>query len=160
SVQALILSRVDRLEEGLKRVLHVASVVGRLFRRRLLEQLDVPGLDAALWELEEQGLIYQERVVPEEEYSFRHVLMQETIYGSLLRRQRAALHRQVGEAIVALHPSELEAQYEPLAYHFERSQADAKAVEYLLKSGEKARRAYLNDEAIEYFQRALRRLDG
>jgi predicted ATPase len=159
SVQALILSRVDRLEEGLKRVLHVASVVGRLFRRRLLEQLDVPALEAALWELEEQGFIYQERVVPEQEYSFRHVLTQETIYGSLLRRQRAALHQQVGEAIESLHPGELEEQYEQLAHHYERSEAGEKAVEYLLKAGEKARRAYLNDEAIGYFRRALERLD-
>src|SRR5207247_2465459 len=115
-------------------------------------------LNACLWELEEQELIYQERVVPEEEYSFKHVLTQETIYNSILRRQRPLLHQQVGEAIEALYPGGLEEHVEQLAYHYERSGADEKAVEYLLKAGEKARRAYLNEEAIGYFQRALERL--
>ena len=68
-------------------------------------------------------------------------------------------HQQVGEAIEALYQDGLEEYYEQLAYHYERSAADEKAVEYLLKAGEKARRAYLNEEAIGYFQRALERLD-
>jgi DNA-binding SARP family transcriptional activator/class 3 adenylate cyclase len=160
SVQSVILSRVDRLDGELRRVLESASVMGRLFRRRLLEQVEAPetGIERALWELEERGLIYQERVVPEEEYSFRHVLTQETIYGSLLRGQKAALHQKVGEAIESLYRGELEAEYEPLAYHYERSEADEKAVEYLLKAGEKTRQAYLSEAAIGYFQRALERM--
>jgi tetratricopeptide (TPR) repeat protein len=107
-----------------------------------------------------KGLIYRERVVPEEEYSFKHVLTQETIYGSLLGQQRSALHQQVGEAIEHLYRGELEGQYELLAYHYERSEADERAVEYLLKAGEKARRAYLTEAAISYYQRALERLDS
>jgi DNA-binding SARP family transcriptional activator/class 3 adenylate cyclase len=160
SVQSVILSRVERLDGELRRVLESASVMGRLFRRRLLEQVEAPetGIERALWELEERGLIYQERVVPEEEYSFRHVLTQETIYGSLLRGQKAALHQKVGEAIECLYRGELEAEYEPLAYHYERSEAGEKAVEYLLKAGEKTRQAYLNEAAIGYFQRALERM--
>jgi tetratricopeptide (TPR) repeat protein len=160
SVQSVILSRVDRLRPDLKQLLQHASVIGRLFRRRLLEQIigEAGMLEAALWELEEQALIYQERAVPEEEYSFKHVLTQETIYGSILRRHRAGLHEQVGEAMEALDPEGLDGHYEELAYHYERSNADEKAVEYLLKAGEKARRAYLNEEAVGYFRRALERL--
>src|SRR5262249_51379189 len=139
-----------------------ASVMGRLFRRRLLRRIvgDEPAVERALWELEDRGLIYQERVVPEEEFSFKHVLTQETIYRSLLRRRRAVLHQQVGEAIEAAYAAGLDEHAEALAYHYEQSGADEKAVEYLLKAGEKARRAYLNEEAIGYFQRALKRLDG
>jgi tetratricopeptide (TPR) repeat protein len=66
----------------------------------------------------------------------------------------------VAEAIERLDARELEAHYESLAYHYERSQADEKAIEYLLKAGEKARRSYLNEAATGYFQRALARLDG
>src|SRR5206468_3613190 len=116
-------------------------------------------LGRALAELEDQALIYQERAVPEEEYSFKHVLTQETVYGSILRRRRTRFHQQVAEAMEALYQDGLEEYYEQLAYHYERSPADEKAVEYLLKAGEKARRAYLNDEAIGYFQRALARLE-
>src|SRR5262249_24647656 len=108
SVQSVILSRADRLEPALKQVLQTASIFGRLFRRRLLEEAlrhSALGdrLNACLWELEERGLIYQERVVPEEEYSFKHVLTQETIYQGLSRSQRAAFHQQVAKAIEAVY---------------------------------------------------------
>jgi adenylate cyclase len=161
SVQSVILSRVDRLERELREVLERAAVIGRLFRRRLLERTtaQATALETALWQLEDQALIYQERVVPEEEYSFKHVLTQETIYQSILRRRRTGFHQQVAEAMEALYVEGLEEYYEQLAYHYERSGADEKAIEYLLKAGEKARRAYLNEAAIGYFQRALERLD-
>jgi class 3 adenylate cyclase/tetratricopeptide (TPR) repeat protein len=161
SVQSVILSRVDRLERELKAVLESASVIGRIFRRRLLAYTmgEATELEQALGELEDRQLIYQERVVPEEEYSFKHVLTQETIYASLLRRRRAVFHQKVAEAMEALYHGGLDEYYEQLAYHYERSSADEKAVEYLLKAGEKARRAYLNDAAISYFLRALERLE-
>jgi class 3 adenylate cyclase/tetratricopeptide (TPR) repeat protein len=162
SIQSVILSRVDRLERETKRVLESASVIGRLFRRRLLGRMlqQEQELEGALAELEERQLVYQERALPEEEYSFHHVLTQETVYGSILRRRRAAFHQQVAEAMEALYSGGLEEHYEQLAYHYERSAADEKAVEYLLSAGEKSRRAYLNDAAISYFQRALDRLEA
>jgi tetratricopeptide (TPR) repeat protein len=110
--------------------------------------------------LEEEQLIYQERVVPVEEYAFHHVLTQEAVYASIPPPRRARLHGLVGKALERLSSWDLEAHYEELAYHYERSGADEKAIEYLLKAGEKARRAYLKEEAIGYFQRALERLDG
>src|SRR3989442_12744076 len=70
------------------------------------------------------------------------------------------LHQQVGEAIETLYPDGLEEHVEQLAYHYERSKADEKAVEYLLKAAEKARRGFLNEAAIGYFQRAPERLEG
>jgi adenylate cyclase len=161
SVQSVILTRVDRLDRDLKRVLQNAAVIGRLFRQRLLEHTlgKAAELERDLWELEEKAFIHQERAVPEAEYSFQHVLTQETVYGNILRRRRAAFHQQVAEAIEALYADGLAEHYEQLAYHYERSTADEKAIEYLIKAGEKARRAYLNEEAIGYFQRALERLE-
>jgi class 3 adenylate cyclase/DNA-binding SARP family transcriptional activator len=181
TVQSVILSRVDRLRPELQQLLQLASIFGRLFRRRLLEKMAQsgewpgrsgegaggprsiphPALRTALCELEDEALIYQERAVPEEEYSFQHVLTQETIYGTLLQRQRAALHQQAAEAIEAVYPESLDVYCEQLAYHYDRSEAEDKAVEYLVKAGEKAAwRAHLHETARDYFQRALDRLDS
>jgi tetratricopeptide (TPR) repeat protein len=116
-------------------------------------------LEDKLRSLASEALIYEERALPEEEYSFRHVLAQEAIYQSIPEPRRQVLHQQVGEAIEALHAESLEAEYEHLAYHYERTGNAAKAIDYLLKAGEKSRRAYLNDAAIGYFERALARLE-
>jgi predicted ATPase len=156
-VQSLILSRVDRLDGHLKHVLQVASVIGRAFRRRVLEHVIQGELDlqSALWELEERALVYQERAVPEVEYSFRHVLTQEAVYENVTRRRRQVYHRQVAAAIEALYAENLEQYSEQLAYHYDWAGDVAKAVEYLVHAGEKARRSYANEEAIIHLNRGL-----
>ena len=161
SLQSVILSRVDHLEDNLKDILRRASVLGRLFRRRVLEHTtaQMGDLESVLWELEDHGLIYQERAIPEEEYSFKHVLTQEAVYGNIPKSRRGELHQQVGQALEEIYQESLDEYYEQLAYHYDRSDNLEKAVEYLLKAGEKTRRAYLNDEAIDYFKRALERLN-
>ncbi|HUX86682.1 MAG TPA: AAA family ATPase, partial [Chloroflexota bacterium] len=162
TIQAVILSRVDRLEDETKRILQSAAVIGRLFGRRLLGYViqQERGLEQALGELEERELIYQERVIPEEEFSFRHVLTQETVYGGILRRRRTQFHRVVAEGIEGLYGENLHEYYEQLAYHYGRSGVMDKAVEYLVKSGEKAHQAYANEEALSYYQQALTQLEG
>src|SRR5262249_22066425 len=157
SIQGVILSRVDRLQEDTRRVLQSASVIGRVFRRRLLAHVTdrQDDLDRALWELEDRSLIYEGRVTPEPEYSFQHQLTQETVYRNLLRRQRQAFHRQVAEAIETLYADGLDELYEQLAYHYDRADDAARAVEYLVKAGQKAAAQFANREAIEHFDRAL-----
>jgi len=114
---------------------------------------------AALGRLAERDFVYLERTWPEEEYSFKHVLTQQAVYGTLLAGRKTQLHRQAGEAIEALYADSLAEHYDGLAHHYDRGDGGEKAVEYLLKAGEKARRAYLNDEAISYYERALARCD-
>jgi predicted ATPase/class 3 adenylate cyclase len=162
SIQSVIQSRVDRLEQDLRHVLQSAAVIGRLFQGRLLGQvMQKEGeLERALWELEDLALIYQEQVIPEPEYSFKHALTQETVYQNILRRRRGLFHQQVAAAMEAVYDDSLEQYYEQLAHHYDQSGVDDKAVEYLLKAGDKARRAYLGEEAVRYFQRALQRLEG
>ncbi|MBM3240654.1 zinc-ribbon domain-containing protein [Candidatus Poribacteria bacterium] len=161
TIQSVIMSRIDRLEEEVKYVLQCASVIGRLFRHRLLGYTSQRerDLDKYLWRLEDKELIYEERAMPELEYSFKHVLTQETAYQSLLQRRRQEFHRRVGEGIETLYKERIEEFYGELAYHYDKSGNVEKTVEYLLLAGEKARRAYLNDEAIGYFQRVLERLN-
>ena len=117
------------------------------------------GLESGLQELEDHALIYRERATPEEEYSFRHVLTQETVYQNILRSRREVLHEQVGKAMETLYKEGLGEYYEELAYHYDRSGSAEKAVKYLLEAGKKSSRAYLNDEAISYFKRVLERLE-
>jgi len=179
SVQSVIRSRVDRLAPELQHVLQRASVIGRLFSRRLLERILVasppdhtpaPGareprdalddLEQALWELEEEEFIYQERVTPEVEYSFNHVLTRQTIHQSLTLRRRARFHQDAAEALESLHPDQRDEVVDQLAFHYEQSGVDEKAVAYLLRAAEKARRAYQNEKAIASFERVLERLDA
>ncbi|MCA1596518.1 MAG: AAA family ATPase, partial [Chloroflexi bacterium] len=157
SIQAVILSRVDRLEPHLKGVLQAASVIGRLFGKRLLEEVALPGdhIEASLQLLEDRALIYQERVIPEEEYSFKHVLTRETVYQSILKRRRSLFHRLVAEAIERLYQGSLEEFYVPLWQHWEAAGDVRKCVEYLLKAAGRAYQACANDEALEFYSYAL-----
>jgi DNA-binding SARP family transcriptional activator len=166
TVQSVILSRADRLPAEQRQLLQMAAVLGRYFPRRLLAAVAPSGLDlaaaldAALEALAALALVYQERSVPEVEYSFRHVLVQDAIYQAVPARRRAVLHRQVAEALEALAAGNPGPHIEQLAYHYDRSDAAEKAIEYLVRAGEKAQNAYFNDEAVSYYQRALARLDA
>lgn len=162
SIQSVILSRIDRLEERLKHVLQSAAVIGRIFRRRVLENTaeDERELEQKLLQLEDRAFIYQERAIPEEEYSFKHVLTQETVYQSILRRLRAEFHGKVVSALESLYEGSLEEFYEQLAYHCERAGDAGKAVGYLRRAGEKALANYANEDAASRFERALELVDG
>ena len=157
SVQSLVLSRVDRLDAAQRLVLRAASVFGRLFRPAVLARL-IPkdaGLDAGLADLRAQGFVYLERAQPEAEYSFRHVLVRDAIYQDLPRNWRVDLHRQAGQALEAHYAAELQPYVEELAHHYELGDDVVKAVEFLLRAGQKAQAAYLNEEALTYYRRSL-----
>ena len=157
TVQSVIMSRIDKLEDEVRYVLQSAAVIGRLFRHRLLQYTiqQEQHLDRYLWQLEDRDLVYEEHAIPELEYSFRHVLTQETAYNTILSRRRREFHHKVAEGYEALYSSRIDEYYEELAYHYSRSGDDEKAVDYLLKAGEKAKRIYANQEAISYFKEAL-----
>jgi class 3 adenylate cyclase/tetratricopeptide (TPR) repeat protein len=157
AIQSVLLARVDRLRAEAKYVLQCASVIGRLFKYRLLEHLtrQERDLDRYLNEFEERELIYEERTVPELEYAFKHALTQETTYQSILERHRREFHHQVADAIERLYQERLDEYYDELAYHYSRSADTDKAVEYMLKAGEKAEKSFANQVALRYFKDAL-----
>jgi class 3 adenylate cyclase/tetratricopeptide (TPR) repeat protein/regulation of enolase protein 1 (concanavalin A-like superfamily) len=161
TVQSVIMARIDRLEDEVRYVLQSAAVIGRLFRHKLLRYTiqQEQNLDRHLWRLEEKGLVYEERAIPELEYSFQHVLTQETAYNTILSRRRREFHRKVGEGYEALYSSRIEEYYEELAYHYSRSDDEQKALHYLVKAGDKSREAFANEEAISYYSRALELMD-
>jgi len=161
TIQSVILSRVDRLQAEAKYVLQCASVIGRLFKYRLLEHLthQERELNRYINEFEERELIYEERTVPELEYAFKHALTQEATYQSILERKRREFHLQVAQGIERLYQERLEEYYEELANHYSKSDDVEKAVEYLLKAGNKAKVSYANEIAISHFQKVLELLE-
>ena len=88
-----------------KYVLQCASVIGRLFRYRLLQHLarQERDLDQHLSEFEEKELAYEERTVPELEYAFKHAFTQEATYEGILEQRRREFHHQVAEGIELLY---------------------------------------------------------
>ena len=161
-LQSVVLSRVDRLGATQRMVLRAASVFGRIFRPAVLAHLlpkDV-NLSGVMAALTVQDFVYPERTRPEPEYSFRHVLVRDAIYQDLPRAQCMEFHRQAAQAIEFRYATELQPYVEELAHHYDLGDAAQRAVEYLLKAGQKAQAAYLNREAVEYFRRALARADA
>jgi adenylate cyclase len=161
SVQSVILSRLERLPAELRQVLQIASVIGRVFSRRLLHQvLDFPtALESLIWTLEDQELIYQERTVPQVEYSFRHVLTREAVYRNVLRSHKMALHGQVAMAMEKLYEESLDEVCEQLAYHYDRAGVFDKAVMYRLRAGRKAQQEHADEAAILHLTRGLELID-
>jgi class 3 adenylate cyclase/tetratricopeptide (TPR) repeat protein len=157
TIQDVIVSRIDRLPEEHKQVIQTAAVIGREFAARLLRRIaDIQEqLDDCLSELKNLEFIYEKSVFPDLEYIFKHVLTQEAAYNSLLSNRRTRLHTAIGLAIEELHRERLAEHYEELAHHFMRGEAWEKAFLYLLKSGDKARQVYANQEAIAFYTQAI-----
>lgn len=159
TVQGLILARFDRLPASQRHILQVASVIGHHFGTTLLAALLPPAEQESLQETLDE-LVTRDFLLPpsgkrEGEYSFRHVLMSEAIYATLLKRDRAQLHGLVGEAIEKLFSSRLEELVELLARHYYWSNRLDQALHYLILAGQKSARGYANDQARQNFEAAL-----
>lgn len=156
-VRSVLVARIDRLAAGVRRVVQAAAVLGREFELHLLAAMlrNDPQLgrqvadaeDAAVW-----------TALSELRYLFRHALLRDAAYQMQLLATRRSLHRLAGEAIETLDASDLAPQYGQLAYHFEQAAAHDKARHYLRLAGERAKAAYQNDSALDYYGRLLRLL--
>ncbi|MGZ4340167.1 MAG: ABC transporter substrate-binding protein, partial [Gaiellaceae bacterium] len=109
----------------------------------------------ALHELQRLGLLRQSRRWPQPEYRFRHALIQETAYRTLLAEQRTRLHRRAAEWLEERYAERDAEVLGLLAYHWLRAEDEKKAADYLLRAGDKARLEYALDEAIEHYRDLL-----
>ncbi|MGH6792650.1 MAG: ATP-binding protein, partial [Methyloceanibacter sp.] len=157
TIQEVIMSRIDRLEQGAKEAIQLASVIGREFTARLLNRIsDVEAqLDDLLAQLKQLELIFEKDYFPELSYMFKHALTHDVAYSTLLTERRKGLHRMVGAAIEELYHDRLAEHYEALAHHYSEGQDWEKALDYLEKAGDKAVAAFANQDALEYYARAL-----
>jgi class 3 adenylate cyclase/tetratricopeptide (TPR) repeat protein len=157
TLQGVIIARIDRLEEDVKQMLKLASVIGRSFFYRVMQTIAEAEreLDRHLTELQHLEFIREKRRIPELEYIFKHVLVQEAAYESILVQRRRQLHRRVGECIEALFADHLEEFYSLLAYHYTRAEEWEKAQNYLLKAGDQAGKVAADAEALAHYQQSL-----
>ncbi|MEZ4518795.1 MAG: hypothetical protein R3C44_18920 [Chloroflexota bacterium] len=156
NVQALLTARIDRLPPDIRRTLQLASVIGRTFPQRVLEQLADPGSDVGE---QLQTLVGADLIRPsalgEGEFTFLHALARDAAYETILLRQRRRYHRRVAEVIEATYPDRLEEEAPRLASHFAEARLWARAIHYYSVAGETAARIYAHAEAIEHFSQAI-----
>ncbi|MGH2452307.1 MAG: ABC transporter substrate-binding protein [bacterium] len=157
TVEKTILARIDRLGPPHRDVLSVASVLGRRFALPHLEGvLGGNGrLAAALHELQRLDLIREGRRWPRPEYRFKHSLIQEAAYRTILTPQRRSIHRQAAEWLEREYAGHAEEVTGLLAHHWLHAADEEKAIAYLTRAGDKARLEYALDEAIGYYEELL-----
>ncbi|MBN1147613.1 MAG: tetratricopeptide repeat protein [Anaerolineales bacterium] len=159
TLQDLILARFDRLLSVQRKVLQTASVVGKDFSLPLLSAvlrtMGKQDLHAAIDALVERNFILPQSGTHDTEYTFRHILMSDAIYGTMLRKDRSKVHGQVAEVIETLYADRLDEQVELLANHYRWSLKLDKALHYLILAGQKAARNHVNEQAKQHFMVAM-----
>jgi predicted ATPase len=158
TVQAILAARIDRLAPEDKRLLQSAAVIGKDVPYAILQaiaELPEEPLRQALARLQAAELLYETRLFPELEYTFKHALTHEVAYGGLLADRRRALHAQIVAAIERLYPDRQAEQVELLAHHALRAEVWEQAVAYLHQAGRKAAARSAQRAAVAYLEQAL-----
>jgi ABC-type oligopeptide transport system substrate-binding subunit/class 3 adenylate cyclase len=159
TVENVILARIDRLRPEVRSLLTSASVLGRQFGLALLDGVAGGGSDgdlrAHLLELQRLDLIREERRWPKPEYRFKHALIQEAAYRTLVSSERCALHRRAAAWLEEAYEGSLDEVAGLLAHHWLAAEDDDKAAAYLTLAGDKARQEYALDAAIKYYRALL-----
>ena len=161
TIHAVISGRIDRLDKAAKHLLQEASVIGRTVPYEALKNITrhADTLDQLLERLEALDLL-RRTSQSEQEYDFKHALIQDVVYNSLLKKDRQTMHQRIGSGIEQVMGDRLPEFYETLAFHFRHcdlSQKDVsqKAVHYLRESGRKSLQKYAVQESHQYYQRAF-----
>jgi class 3 adenylate cyclase len=157
SLQGSLMARLDRLPAPSKEVAQIASVIGREFDRSLLAEVVAfggPVLDGALRQLLAAQLVVMGGMSHQALF-FRHALIQDTAYQSLLSRKRRQYHRAIADTIVKSHPNIFTTQPELLARHYTEARRDDLALPYWKRAGERALERSANYEAVDHFSNAL-----
>ena len=153
TLTAVLTTRLDQLEERARGVAQAASVIGREFHHDELAAVlgDVSELDDALLDLQRRELVREVARVPKRSYRFKHALLQEAAYETVLLRRRVQLHATIAAHLERLQPERVE----DIADHYVRARQPERAAPFLVAAGERAARAYATPEAIERLERAL-----
>jgi predicted ATPase len=158
TVQAMLAARIDRLPPEDKRLLQVASVVGKDVPFALLQaiaELPDEALRRGLDHLQAAEFVYETGLFPDLEYTFKHALTHEVTYGGLLQERRRELHARIVAAIETLHRDRVGGEIERLAHHAHRGELREKAVHYLRQAGGKAAARSALQGARVWFEQAL-----
>ncbi len=162
TLYGVLMARIDRLPEEARRILQIAAVIGRIFRYRILSRIvrRQLALEKLLRLLQREDLIHSRPDAPEAEYIFKHQLIMEAAYNSLLKHEQQYFHQQVAQVLEETSPRLPDEQIGLLAHHWTGAQQPQKAVTYLLRAGAQAAAHFANAEAADYYSRALVLLSG
>jgi tetratricopeptide (TPR) repeat protein len=162
SLYASLMARLDRLGGSAKELAQVAAAIGREFSHPLLASVvrqPEAELESALNRLVAAGLLFRRHEPPHATYLFKHALVQDAAYGTLLRETRRQLHGRIAKALEDHFPGTVETQPELIAHHFAQAELGEKAVRYWLKAGATAVSRSANLEAISHLHNGLQRLN-
>ena len=157
-----LMERLDRVEPS-RRLAHIAAVIGREFSYDLLSaasQIDEDEMRLALSLLEQAGIIYRVGISPFVRFAFKHALLRDAIYDSLLRSKRQQIHADIAAILEHDFPELVENQPEILAYHYQEAGNHELAIRCWFESGQRALAHSANVEAIASFRKALRLMDA
>jgi predicted ATPase len=162
TVQSVLAARIDRLAPEDKRLLQSASVIGKDFAFGLLGEIaaaDVDTVQRGLANLQAAEFIYETRLFPDREYTFKHALTHDVAHGGLLAERRQLLHAKIVQAIERLQADRLTEHVDRLAYHARRGALWDKAHSFGVQAGRRAAAQSANRAALEAFQGALAALE-
>jgi class 3 adenylate cyclase/tetratricopeptide (TPR) repeat protein len=161
SLEAVLVARMDRLEENARRTLQLAAVIGLSFHYHVLKMIAASNghLDQQLRALQQAGMIREVARIPEREYIFRHVLAQEAAYNTILLKERRSYHHQVGEVMEQIFADRIEEQTPLLAHHFHQAGDYGRALKYYSLAAKNATRLYANMETVTHYTSAIKIAD-
>ncbi len=157
TLQDSLMARLDRLGTA-KRIAQLGATIGRQFPHDLLQSispLDETALQRELARLVEAELLFQRGIQPQTTYTFKHALVQDAAYQSLLRNTRQQVHTQIAQALIAQFPEMVEAQPELAARHCAEAHLYTQAVAYWRQAGHRAMERSAYHEAMTCFEQAL-----
>jgi class 3 adenylate cyclase/predicted ATPase len=157
TLQDSLMARLDQMNTA-KEVAQLGSVLGREFAYDMLQALawqDETTLQTALAQLVQAELLYQRGRPPHARYLFKHALIQDAAYASLLRRMRQQYHQQMAQLLEARFPQVMETQPEMVAHHYTEAGLHDQAVVYWYQAGQRAAERSANAEAIVHLTKGL-----
>ncbi|MCP4148356.1 MAG: hypothetical protein GY757_11450, partial [bacterium] len=157
TIQDVVMARIDKLDNATRSLLKIASVAGRFFFNKILSVVagDITDIARRLNHLKEIRLIDERTRLGEVEYLFKHALVQEVTYESILLQKRKQLHLEVAAAVESVFGQRLHDFYGLLALHYSRGENLEKAEEFLVKAGEEALKTAASNEALAHYAEAL-----
>ena len=160
TIDKVILSRIDRLDEKTKGLLRTASVIGRNFYYKVLEEAaqTIEELDTRLQYLKETQLLSEHRQKEEVEFLFKHALAQQATYDSILQKTKKELHLKIAKSIEKVFADKLPEFYGVLAMHYDKAELHEKTEEYLIKAGDESFRSGASNEALNYYLEAIKKI--
>ena len=157
TINEVLMARIDNLDEKTKSLLRIGSVIGRNFFYKILAGVaeSVQDIDIRLEDLKEAQLVLERRRLAELEYQFKHALVQEITYESILLKKRKELHLKIANSIESVFSERLHEFYGMLAFHYGQGEDLDKAEEFLIKAGAEALKSSASREAFHHYREAL-----